>query len=284
MKKIFKIGCGCLGVFILIIVILIVIAECNSPGCQSARNEANEEASFSLPYDETVNWERKTAEVENTSARDYLKNYLKENGLFQGFNSKKKTFCYIANSEFELKCSPSDRAFVMHHANQIRRAALKAVLENLEVFAKTFDKKEIETEKIENGEKITAVAELRLKNIVFKGKSVATQQTFVNGKDVKTVATITEERSLSYKGNKLLEYGYDAQGEKYIMHKISVYSEQPLSDADRYSFLQPFLNLLISDGLPVVMEHTAYSWDEKHKRGQVALLLVYKVNPDKKDR
>ena len=285
MKKILKIGCGCLAALILITVLLIICAEsCSGPVSQPAQNMKKEDE-FQLLLDESSYWERKTAEVENTSARKYLLDYCRENGHKMGFDQKKQTFCRISSCEFKLQCPPSDKIFAMRHANQIRRAALKALLENLDVYAQYLMKNKPTTEKIKNGDKISVGTELRLKNIVFKGKSVATQQTFVNGKDVNVVAeSFCKERTLFYKGHKLLEYVLDEQGVKYIMPQISVRARDPLSEADRYSMLQPFLNLVISDGLPVIMEHTAYSWDEKKMRGEVALLLVYKIKPDKRDQ
>ena len=63
-------------------------------------------------------------------------------------------------------------------------------------------------------------------------------------------------------------------GEKRIMHFCA-------ECAEKKSMLEPFLRLLISDGLPVTFEYTVYSWDEKHKTGQVALLLVYDVKRTK---
>ena len=282
MKRFFKIGCGCLGALILITIVLIVIIEsCNSSGSKPIPKEANENDSFKLPYDETVNWERKTAEVKNTTTREYLENYLKENGLSQGFDPQKQTFCCITTCGFKLKCSPSDRSFVMRHANQISRAAFQALLKNLYEFAEFLEKKEPTTEKIKNGEKITIAAELRLKNIVFKGKKTASNQKSDNDN---IAADLTESFQLFYKENKLLEYVLDGRREKIFMVRMSMNIRGILSETDRWSLLPPFMNLLISDGLPVVMEHTAYFWDEKNKRGEVSLLLVYKINPDNKDQ
>ena len=57
-------------------------------------------------------------------------------------------------------------------------------------------------------------------------------------------------------------------GEKRIMHFCA-------ECAEKKSMLEPFLRLLISEGLPVISEYSTYSWDEKRKMGQVALMLVY---------
>lgn len=280
MKKILKIGCGCLVALILITVILIVIAEsCSGPVSQPAQNVRNEDE-FQLLLDESADWERKTAEVENSTAVNYLRDYCKKNSLRNGFDSKKQTFCRISSSEFRLQCPPSDKTFVMRHANQIRRAALKALLKNLDLYAGFLKKNKPTTEKIENGEKTTVSTNLKLRDIVYQGRTTAIDKN-VNGN---ISAILTQSFQLFYKGNKLLEYVLDGQRENIFMIPMSVNIRGTLSETDRYSMLQPFLNLLISDGLPVVIEHTAYSWDEKHKRGQVALLLVYKVKPDKKDR
>lgn len=271
MKKIFKFGCGCLSAVIATVILLIVIDQsCSSSGSRSVQDRTYKAESFKLPNDETIHWERKTAEIKNMSAREYLNKYLKENGLQEGFNSPKQTFCFISDRTFELRGSPSDELFIMRHANQIRRAALQALLKNLNGFAEFLNKQE----EIKNGEKITLETELKLKNIVLKHLKVKTTTT-----DSKTV----EESSLMlYQNKKLLEHILDGKDETWVMKPISVFVQESLSETDHQSFLQPFLNLLISDGLPVVTEHTAYSWDEKNKKGEVALLLIYKITPDKK--
>lgn len=281
MKKILKIGCGCLAALILITVLLIICAEsCSGSGSQPERHVENKDE-FQFTSAEPAKWERKTMEFSSNDAVDFLRDYCKKNELGEGFDQKKQTFCCITDAEFELHCSSSNKTFIMRHANQIRRVALKVLLDNLYHFAVFLEQKEPVTEKIKNGEKITIAAECSLKKIVFKGKMTASRQKSDNGN---IAEELTESFQLFYKGNKLLEYVLDGQRENIFMIPMSVNIRGTLSETDRYSMLQPFLNLLISDGLPVVMEHTAYSWDEKNKRGQVALLLVYKVKPDKKDR
>ena len=68
-------------------------------------------------------------------------------------------------------------------------------------------------------------------------------------------------------------------GERLFMLPISTEGQSFLSKNDRISTLEPYIRLLISEGFPIVIEHAAYSFDPKKKRGQVALLLAYRFTP-----
>jgi len=270
-KKIFKYGCGCLIVLSLISAFLIVIVQSCSDSSESGRNTSAEKGT-PFPTDANVRWERRTAEVAN--AKEYLRDYCMKNGLREGFDTKKQIFCRITTWEFDLIGSPADRNFRIRHANQIRRAALEALLHNLYCFSQSLDDRITDS----TDGKISSATELRLKNSVFCGKQTAISQRRNNS----IAEDFSETLSLSYMDRKLIEYKCDADGERFTMAPVSPTVRGSLSETDRYSMLEPFLRLLISEGLPVISEYSAYSWDEKQKRGQVALLLVYNCKDGKR--
>lgn len=294
MKKIFKISCGCLIAIAVILVILIaalVLSNDSDSGSAKSKKPSSEDSftsvleedsSFHFPSVEPIRWERRTADVTDTSARNFLQAYCKENHFREGFDPNKKIFCSIPSSEFDLKSSPSDQHFRLKHANQIRRAALEALLKNLTDFACWLDQSEPVVKKTGSDEIVSSVVELKLRNIVFNRYATARQSVSTKGNYTAISESFSESQVLFYQGRKLLEYTLGEKDEKLTMAPISTGIRGTLSETDTYSMLMPFMNLLISDGLPVKFEYSAYSWDEKKKRGQVALLLIYDCASKKK--
>ena len=111
MKKIFKYGCGCLGVVIgLIILLLILAVSCDSDSSKEQKKISQNNDSGELfdgvdpEIDSQLKWEKKGPQgFLQESARQHVENFLKQQGIKKGHNTSSNLFCTVSKYEFAEK-------------------------------------------------------------------------------------------------------------------------------------------------------------------------------------
>ena len=108
MKKIFKYGCGCLGVVIGLIILLLVIAvSCDSDSSKEQKKISQNNDSGELfdgvdpEIDSQLKWEKKGPQgFLQESAREHVENFLEQQGIKQGPDTSSKLVCAVVDYGF----------------------------------------------------------------------------------------------------------------------------------------------------------------------------------------
>lgn len=273
MKKIFKYGCGCLGAVIgLIILLLILAVSCDSDSSVDQKKISQNNHSGELfdgvdpEIDSQLKWEKKGPQgFLQESARQHVKNFLKQQGIKQGLHTSSNICCEI----IDLGFTEREYRHIQLYKKQIELKAfmwyldtLKYLNENMEV-SKDITSKEIK-------ESIQSTSSIKWGEFDFSSTEIANDTEKSNG----VHTSFAKKLVLSKNGNKLISYTLDSQGERFNMPRMMIRGMAAYDEFIR--------NFLKHHPGAVKFEYSAWSWDEKNKQGEFALALVLDISSFKK--
>ena len=274
MKKIFKYGCGCLGAVIgLIILLLILAVSCDSDSSVDQKKISQNNDSGDLfdgvdpEIDSQLKWEKKSPqEFLQESARQHVKNFLKQQGIKQGHDTSSNLFCAIEDCGFTGR----EYRHIQLYKKQIELKAFmwyldtlsKYLNENMEV-SKDITSKEIK-------ESIQSTSSIKWGEFDFSSTEIANDTEKSNG----VHSSFAKKLVLSKNGSKLITYTVNSKGERFNMQRMKIRGLAAYDELIR--------NFLKYHPGAVKLEYSAWSWDEKNKQGEFALALVLDFSSFKK--
>ncbi|MBR2508129.1 MAG: hypothetical protein IKB71_00115 [Lentisphaeria bacterium] len=258
MKKIFKYGCGCLGVVIgLIILLLIIAVSCDSDSSVdqkkiSQNNDSGEWFDGVDPkIDSQLKWEKKCPQgFLQESARKHVKNFLEQQGIKQGHDTSSNICCYIVDLGFTER----EYRYIQLYKKQIE---LKAFMWYLDALSKYLNEN-TEVSK----DSIQSTSSMKWGDFDFSCVAIATGTSF------------SKELVLSKNGSKLITYTVNSKGERFNMPQMMIRGIAAYDELIR--------NFLKYHPGAVKLEYSAWSWDEKNKQGEFALALVLDISSFKR--
>ena len=275
MKKIFKYGCGCLGAVIgLIILLLILAVSCDSDSSVDQKKISQNNDSGDLfdgvdpEIDSQLKWEKKSPqEFLQESARQHVKNFLKQQGIKQGLHTSSNICCEI----IDLGFTEREYRHIQLYKKQIELKAFmwyldtlsKYLNENMEV-SKDITSKEIK-------ESIQSTSSIKWGEFDFSSTEIANDTEKSNGVHTSSFA---KKLVLSKNGSKLITYTVNSKGERFNMPRMMIRGMAAYDELIR--------NFLKYHPGAVKLEYSAWSWDEKNKQGEFALALVLDFSSFKK--
>ena len=277
MKKIFKYGCGCLGAVIgLIILLLILAVSCDSDSSVDQKKISQNNDSGELfdgvdpEIDSQLKWEKKGPQgFLQESARQHVKNFLKQRGIKQGLHTSSNICCEI----IDLGFTEREYRHIQLYKKQIE---LKAFMQYLDALSKYLNEntevsKDITSKEIK--ESIQSTSSIKWGEFDFFSTEIAkSANDTVKSKGVHS--SYAEKLVLSKNGNKLISYTLDSQGERFNMPRMMIRGMAAYDELIR--------NFLKYHPGAVKLEYSAWSWDEKNKCGEFALALVLDISSFKK--
>lgn len=274
MKKIFKYGCGCLGAVIgLIILLLILAVSCDSDSSVDQKKISQNNDSGDLfdgvdpEIDSQLKWEKKSPqEFLQESARQHVKNFLKQQGIKQGLHTSSNICCEI----IDLGFTEREYRHIQLYKKQIELKAFmwyldtlsKYLNENMEV-SKDITSKEIK-------ESIQSTSSIKWGEFDFSSTEIANDTEKSNG----VHSSFAKKLVLSKNGSKLITYTVNSKGERFNMPRMMIRGMAAYDELIR--------NFLKYHPGAVKLEYSAWSWDEKNKQGEFALALVLDFSSFKK--
>lgn len=274
MKKIFKYGCGCLGAVIgLIILLLILAVSCDSDSSVDQKKISQNNDSGDLfddidpEIDSQLKWEKKSPqEFLQESARQHVKNFLKQQGIKQGLHTASNICCEI----IDLGFTEREYRHIQLYKKQIELKAFmwyldtlsKYLNENMEV-SKDITSKEIK-------ESIQSTSSIKWGEFDFSSTEIANDTEKSNG----VHSSFAKKLVLSKNGSKLITYTVNSKGERFNMPRMMIRGMAAYDELIR--------NFLKYHPGAVKLEYSAWSWDEKNKQGEFALALVLDFSSFKK--
>ena len=274
MKKIFKYGCGCLGAVIGLIILLLVIAvSCDSDSSVDQKKISQNNDSGDLfdgvdpEIDSQLKWEKKSPqEFLQESARQHVKNFLKQQGIKQGLHTSSNICCEI----IDLGFTEREYRHIQLYKKQIELKAFmwyldtlsKYLNENMEV-SKDITSKEIK-------ESIQSTSSIKWGEFDFSSTEIANDTEKSNG----VHSSFAKKLVLSKNGSKLITYTVNSKGERFNMPRMMIRGMAAYDELIR--------NFLKYHPGAVKLEYSAWSWDEKNKQGEFALALVLDFSSFKK--
>lgn len=274
MKKIFKYGCGCLGAVIgLIILLLILAVSCDSDSSVDQKKISQNNDSGDLfdgvdpEIDSQLKWEKKSPqEFLQESARQHVKNFLKQQGIKQGLHTSSNICCEI----IDLGFTEREYRHIQLYKKQIELKAFmwyldtlsKYLNENMEV-SKDITSKEIK-------ESIQSTSSIKWGEFDFYSTEIANDTEKSNG----VHSSFAKKLVLSKNGSKLITYTVNSKGERFNMPRMMIRGMAAYDELIR--------NFLKYHPGAVKLEYSAWSWDEKNKQGEFALALVLDSSSFKK--
>ena len=275
MKKIFKYGCGCLGAVIgLIILLLIIAVSCDSDSSvdQKKISQNNDSVEWfdgvDPEIDSQLKWEKKGPQgFLQESARQHVKNFLKQQGIKQGLHTSSNICCEIVDLGFTER----EYRHIQLYKKQIELKAFmwyldtlsKYLNENMEV-SKDITSKEIK-------ESIQSTSSIKWGEFDFSSTEIANDTEKSNGVHTSSFA---KKLVLSKNGSKLITYTVNSKGERFNMPRMMIRGMAAYDELIR--------NFLKYHPGAVKLEYSAWSWDEKNKQGEFALALVLDISSFKK--
>lgn len=266
MKKIFKYGCGCLGAVIgLIILLLIIAVSCDSDSSvdQKKISQNNDSVEWfdgvDPEIDSQLKWEKKGPQgFLQESARQHVKNFLKQQGIKQGHDTSSNLFCAIEDCGFTGR----EYRHIQLYKKQIE---LKAFMQYLDTLSKYLNgnmevSKDITSKEIK--ESIQSTSSMKWGDFDFSCVAIATGTSF------------SKELVLSKNGSKLITYTVNSKGERFNMQRMKIRGLAAYDELIR--------NFLKYHPGAVKLEYSAWSWDEKNKQGEFALALVLDISSFKR--
>lgn len=258
MKKIFKYGCGCLGVVIgLIILLLIIAVSCDSDSSVdqkkiSQNNDSGEWFDGVDPeIDSQLKWEKKGPQgFLQESARQHVKNFLEQQGIKQGHDTSSNLFCAIED------CGFTEREY-RHIQLYKKLIELKAFMRYLDTLSEYLNEN-VKARK----DSTQSTSSMKWGDFDFSCVAIATGTSF------------SKELVLSRNGSKLISYTLDSKGERFNMSQMNIRGISAYDELIR--------NFLKHHPGAVKLEYSAWSWDEKNKQGEFALALVLDISSFKR--
>ena len=268
MKKIFKYGCGCLGVVIgLIILLLIIAVSCDSDSSVdqkkiSQNNDSGELFDGVDPDKELLlKWEKKSPQgFLQESARKHVENFLEQQGIKQGPDTSSELVCAVVDYGFTER----EYRHIQLYKKQIELKAFMWYLDTLSEYL--YKNLEVTSEEIKSS------TSMKWGDFDFSGTTITNDTEKSNG--VHTSTSFAKKLVLSKNGNKLISYTLDSQGERFNMPRMMIRGMAAYDELIR--------NFLKYHPGAVKLEYSAWSWDEKNKQGEFALALVLDLSSSKK--
>ena len=255
MKKFFKYGCGCLVMIIgLIVLFFVSITSCDSSSVSSKQatavpnnnsgenlNGVDYESDFPL-----ISWEKQEAqEFLQESARKYVKGFLKQKGIKEGFDQKTKLACIVGTVTFSEGEYRSIKLFR-------KKIELKAFMRWLDALS-SLAHEEFETDS--GGNKVKSVTKIKWGDFDFEREAILHD---------------TERLSLKYvlvrNGKNLITYTQNQTSKQFAVQNMTMRGVAAYDELIR-NFLEHHPNA-------VKLEYSAWSYDKNKKRGEFALAMV----------
>lgn len=270
MKKIFKYGCGCLGVVIgLIILLLIIAVSCDSDSSVdqkkiSQNNDSGEWFDGVDPeIDSQLKWEKKCPQgFLQESARQHVKNFLKQQGIKQGHDTSSNLCCEI----IDLGFTEREYRHIQLYKKQIELKAFMWYLDTLSKYLNENMEVSKDITSKENKESIQSTSSIKWGEFDFSSTEIANDTKKSNG----VHTSFAKKLVLSKNGSKLISYTLDSKGERFNMSQMNIRGIAAYDELIR--------NFLKHHPGAVKLEYSAWSWDEKNKQGEFALLMVLDFN------
>ncbi len=274
MKKIFKYGCGCLGVVIGLIILLLVIAvSCDSDSSKdqkkiSQNNDSGELFDGVDPDKELLlKWEKKSPQgFLQESARQHVKNFLKQQGIKQGHDTLSNLFCAVVDYGFTER----EYRHIQLYKKQIE---LNAFMRYLDTLSKYLNKntevsKDITSKEIK--ESIQSTSSIKWGEFDFSSTEIANDTVKSNG----VHSSFAKKLVFSKNGSNLITYTLNSKGERVNVSQMMIRGMAAYDELIR--------NFLKYHPGAVKLEYSAWSWNEKNKRGEFVLALVLDISSFKK--
>ena len=199
------------------------------------------------------------------SARQHVKNFLKQQGIKQGLHTSSNICCEI----IDLGFTEREYRHIQLYKKQIELKAfmwyldtLKYLNENMEV-SKDITSKEIK-------ESIQSTSSIKWGEFDFSSTEIANDTEKSNG----VHTSFAKKLVLLRNGSKLISYTLDSKGERFNMSQMNIRGISAYDELIR--------NFLKYHPRAVKLEYSAWSWNEKNKRGEFALALVLDISSFKK--
>ena len=274
MKKIFKYGCGCLGAVIgLIILLLILAVSCDSDSSVDQKKISQNNDSGDLfddidpEIDSQLKWEKKSPqEFLQESARQHVKNFLKQQGIKQGLHTSSNICCEI----IDLGFTEREYRHIQLYKKQIELKAFMWYLDTLSEYLNENVKARKDITSKEIKESIQSTSSIKWGEFDFSSTEIANDTEKSNG----VHSSFAKKLVLSKNGSKLITYTVNSKGERFNMPRMMIRGMAAYDELIR--------NFLKYHPGAVKLEYSAWSWDEKNKQGEFALALVLDFSSFKK--
>ena len=262
MKKIFKYGCGCLGIIFGLIVLLIIFAHCDSSSDSPKQQSVNQNNDFielfdgvDSEIDSQLKWNKKgSRKFLQESAIEHVENFLEQNKLRQGFDPKTKQLCLVEHILFSERECRNINLF----RSQIELKGFMLWLYRLSEL--------VHCDMSEINNVLQVSTSMKWGDFDFHGIKTITKQ---KDSDSDTAIDFSMNLILSKNGQDFIKYIQDEKGENLkssnLMIKGCAYDEL-------------IRNHLKYNPGAVKLEYSAWSWDEKDKCGEFARLMVLDFN------
>ena len=266
MKKIFKYGCGCLGVVIgLIILLLILAVSCDSDSSKdqkkiSQNNDTGEVLDGLEPkIDSQLKWKKKGPQgFLQESAIEHVENFLEQQGIKQGPDTSSKLVCAVVDYGFTER----EYRHIQLYKKQIELKAFMRYLDTLSEYL--YKNLEVTSEEIKSS------TSMKWGDFDFSGTTITNDTEKSNG----IHTSFAKKLVLSRNGSKLITYTVNSKGERFNMPRMMIRGMAAYDELIR--------NHLKYNPGAVKLEYSAWSWDDKKKRGKFALALVLDFSSMKK--